>query len=80
MLKPTLSLMLVQLFLFCQGGPRADSYRYAVTPTGDDKKKGKGKKDGDLDELKQELDMDEHKIPIEELYERLGVDPTNVSC
>jgi len=59
-----------------QGAPRADSYRYAVTPTGDDKK-GKKKKDGDLDELKQELDMDEHKIPIEELYERLGVDPTN---
>merc|ERR550534_343302 len=60
-----------------QGGPRADSYRYAVTPSGDEKKKGKKKKDGDLDDLKQELEMDEHKIPIEELYERLGVDPSN---
>ncbi|XP_025081666.1 sodium/potassium-transporting ATPase subunit alpha-B-like isoform X1 [Pomacea canaliculata] len=37
------------------------------------KKKRKGKED--LDELKQELEMDEHKVPIEELYERFGTDP-----
>ncbi|GFN86124.1 sodium/potassium-transporting ATPase subunit alpha, partial [Plakobranchus ocellatus] len=60
------------------GGGRAESYRYAVTPGDDKKKKGKkGKKEDELDDLKQELDMDEHKIPIEELYERLGSDPTN---
>uniref|UniRef100_A0A646QDL7 Sodium/potassium-transporting ATPase subunit alpha n=1 Tax=Hemiscolopendra marginata TaxID=943146 RepID=A0A646QDL7_9MYRI len=41
------------------------------------KKPGKGKKKGkdDLDDLKQELDMDDHKIPIEELYARLSTDP-----
>lgn len=60
--------------------PRADSYRYAVTPGGEDPKKGKKKKSKkeNLDELKQELEMDEHKIPIEELYARLGTDPTMV--
>ncbi|CAE1329103.1 ATP1A [Acanthosepion pharaonis] len=57
-----------------QQAPRADSYRYAVTPGGQEKKKKK--KGEDLDELKQELDMDEHKVPIEELYRRLGTDPT----
>ncbi|CAH8625032.1 unnamed protein product [Heterobilharzia americana] len=34
------------------------------------------KKDG-LDNLKQELDMDEHKISLEELYSRLSSDPEN---
>nr|AEH68836.1 putative Na+/K+-ATPase alpha subunit [Pareledone sp. GG-2011] len=58
-----------------QQAPRAESYRYAVTPGGQ-KKKGK-KKGEDLDELKQELDMDEHKVAIEELYQRLGTDPTS---
>ncbi|XP_033758768.1 sodium/potassium-transporting ATPase subunit alpha-like isoform X1 [Pecten maximus] len=58
--------------------PRADSYRVAITPGGEDVKKSKKKKKKEnLDELKQELEMDEHKIPIEELYERLGTDPTN---
>ena len=58
---------------------RADSYRYAVTPGEDEKKKKskKQKKKENLDELKQELEMDEHKVPIEELYERLGTDPNN---
>ena len=67
--------------LFQAGGGRAESYRYAVTPSGEDKKKKgkKGKKEDELDDLKQELDMDEHKIPIEELYDRLGTNPTNVS-
>ncbi|KAF8774485.1 Sodium/potassium-transporting ATPase subunit like protein [Argiope bruennichi] len=39
--------------------------------------KGAGGKKGkpDLDELKQEVDMDEHKIPVEELYARLGTNP-----
>ena len=32
-----------------------------------------------MDELKQELTMDEHKIPITELYSRLNSDPTTVS-
>lgn len=60
---------------------RADSYRYAVTPGGDDGKKKKSKKQKkkeNLDELKQELEMDEHKVPIDELYERLGSNPNTV--
>lgn len=31
-----------------------------------------------MDELKQELTMDEHKIPITELYSRLNTDPNMV--
>lgn len=40
--------------------PRADSYRYAVTPAQDEKmgRKGKkAKKKANMDELKQELEM-----------------------
>lgn len=33
----------------------------------------------DLSELKQELDIDDHKIPIEELYQRLGTNPETVT-
>jgi len=60
---------------------REDSYRFA---TSDDngaggKKKGGGnkkqRKKEKMDDLKQEIEMDEHKIPIEELYQRLGTDP-----
>lgn len=40
-------------------------------------KKKKGQK-ADMDELKQELTMDEHKIPITELYTRLNSDPNMV--
>ncbi|GFS90914.1 hypothetical protein NPIL_673221 [Nephila pilipes] len=70
---------------------RSDSFRLAVTPsipddgkTPDGKpkvlKKAMGTKAGkkgkpDLDELKQEVDMDEHKIGVEELYSRLGTNP-----
>lgn len=68
------------LSIFFKQNPRADSYRYAVTPGGEDPKKGKKKKSKkeNLDELKQELEMDEHKVPIEELYARLGSDPSMV--
>ena len=67
------------MFLYFQD-KRADSYRYAVTPGGDagKKKSKKAKKKENLDELKQELEMDEHKIPIEELYDRLGTNPNTV--
>ncbi|XP_063609652.1 sodium/potassium-transporting ATPase subunit alpha-like isoform X2 [Penaeus indicus] len=38
--------------------------------------KAKGKKgDKDLNDLKQELELDEHKVPIEELFQRLTVNP-----
>jgi len=42
----------------------------------DSKKKGrKTEKDDGLNDLKQEIDLDEHKIPIEELYQRLQTNP-----
>lgn len=37
-------------------------------------KKGK-KGEKDLDDLKQELELDEHRVPIEELFQRLTVNP-----
>ncbi|XP_070549083.1 sodium/potassium-transporting ATPase subunit alpha-3-like isoform X2 [Ptychodera flava] len=58
---------------------RADSYRVAVTPDEPSKKKKKeskkqkGKKD--LDELKKEIEIDDHKIPIDELYARHQTNP-----
>jgi len=62
---------------------RSDSYRYAVTPKGEEapagpdkkpKKRGKKEKAAELDDLKQELEMDEHKMPIEELLQGYGTD------
>ncbi|VDP69100.1 unnamed protein product [Echinostoma caproni] len=41
------------------------------------KKNKKALKDDDLNDLKQELDMDEHRISLEELYMRLSTDPVN---
>nr|KAG5705317.1 hypothetical protein BaRGS_010768 [Batillaria attramentaria] len=40
------------------------------------RRKRKGKED--LDELKQELEMDEHRIDMDELYERLCTDPNTL--
>lgn len=64
--------------------PRADSYRYAVQPTpaptngavpeGKPLRKKKLKKTREeLELLKDELDMVEHKISLQQLAERLGV-------
>lgn len=39
----------------------------------------KPRKAGDLDDLKQELDIDYHKITPEELYQRFQTHPENVS-
>jgi len=64
---------------------RTDSYRTATdkavpddnrTLKGDPKSTKKPKKgEKKLDDLKQELELDEHKIPIEELFQRLTVNP-----
>ncbi|MCL4117842.1 UNVERIFIED_CONTAM: hypothetical protein GTU68_020229, partial [Idotea baltica] len=69
---------------------RTDSYRTATdshlpddnrTIKGDPKSKKKGAKKRDkkgdkhLDDLKQELELDEHKVPIEELFQRLQTNP-----
>ena len=39
-------------------------------------KKGKGKKD--MDDLKRELEMDEHTIPLDQLLQRLESDAQKV--
>lgn len=39
----------------------------------------KKRKAGDLDDLKQELDIDFHKVTPEELYQRFQTHPENVS-
>ncbi|XP_076304499.1 sodium/potassium-transporting ATPase subunit alpha-B-like isoform X2 [Tachypleus tridentatus] len=66
---------------------RSDSYRVAVTPnvadsnatsavkTNPEGRKSKKKGGADLDDLKKEVSMDEHKIPIDELYSRLRTNP-----
>jgi len=41
-------------------------------------KKNKSKKGKHLDDLKQELELDQHKIPIAELYKRYNCSPTKV--
>ncbi|XP_022085909.1 sodium/potassium-transporting ATPase subunit alpha-like [Acanthaster planci] len=71
------------------GENKGESYRVAVqTEVPDDgrkadgtphphkkPKKGKKHKKKDLDELKKELEMDEHKISVDELFARLGTHP-----
>ncbi|KAA3680616.1 sodium/potassium-transporting ATPase subunit alpha [Paragonimus westermani] len=52
---------------------RGDNYRIATSG----KKDKKSLKQDDLDDLKQELDMDEHRISLDELYLRLSSDPVN---
>lgn len=42
------------------------------------KKTKKQKKVDNLDDLKQELDIDYHKIAVEELYQRFGTHPDTV--
>lgn len=39
----------------------------------------KKRKAGDLDDLKQELDIDYHKVTPEEIYQRFQTHPENVS-
>jgi len=54
---------------------RSDSYRNATQPNdkvANGAKKGKKKKGQDLDNLKQELEMDSHKGTIEDLLKHLG--------
>lgn len=40
------------------------------------KKDKKGKKD--LDDLKRELELDEHRVPLDDLFRRLKCDPNKV--
>ncbi|XP_026314833.1 sodium/potassium-transporting ATPase subunit alpha isoform X5 [Hyposmocoma kahamanoa] len=69
---------------------RSDSYRVAtIGPIKDDNRTADGqyktrrkppakkRKTGDLDDLKQELDIDYHKVTPEELYQRFQTHPEN---
>ncbi|XP_041115924.1 sodium/potassium-transporting ATPase subunit alpha-1-like [Polyodon spathula] len=56
-----------------------DQYELAETSEhGGKKDKGKkgkkGKKDRDLDELKKEVDLDDHKLTLDELHQKYGTD------
>jgi sodium/potassium-transporting ATPase subunit alpha len=56
-----------------------NSYRAATNHGGGKGKapaKTGGKKKDNLDDLKQELDMDEHSVSLDELFSRLSVDPS----
>ncbi|KAG5671708.1 hypothetical protein PVAND_001888 [Polypedilum vanderplanki] len=67
---------------------RSDSYRVATVPSVEDdnltadgqyrsRRKMPPKKKDNLDDLKQELDIDYHKISAEELYQRFQTHPEN---
>lgn len=74
------------MFLSCFQYGRGDGYRSAVNKAGgapDDGRTADGRPrvtkrrgERDLDALKQEVEMDEHKIALEDLYARLGTNPT----
>lgn len=56
-----------------------ESYRVATNKNSEKPKKGKKQKAQDLEELKKEVEIDEHKISVEELIARLGTDINRVS-
>jgi len=60
--------------------PRSDSYRTATQPTENGKKAGGGKgkktKKERMDDLKQEMEMDEHKIHLDDLCKRFSTSQT----
>ncbi|KAG7315662.1 hypothetical protein KOW79_020528 [Hemibagrus wyckioides] len=56
-------------------GTGNERYRLASTSDDEEKKKKGGKKDQkDLEELKKEVDLDDHKLTLEELQHKYGTD------
>ncbi|XP_041115243.1 sodium/potassium-transporting ATPase subunit alpha-1-like isoform X2 [Polyodon spathula] len=56
-------------------GRGEDQYELAATSEhGGKKKDKKRKKDRDLDELKKEVDLDDHKLTLDELHQKYGTD------
>ncbi|XP_041115242.1 sodium/potassium-transporting ATPase subunit alpha-1-like isoform X1 [Polyodon spathula] len=54
---------------------KEDQYELAATSEhGGKKKDKKRKKDRDLDELKKEVDLDDHKLTLDELHQKYGTD------
>ncbi|XP_072049011.1 sodium/potassium-transporting ATPase subunit alpha-2-like [Amphiura filiformis] len=56
--------------------PEKDNHRQTELPDDQKKKGGKKDKKKDLNELKQELEFDDHKIDLPELYRRTGTVPS----
>lgn len=63
--------MLIVLYLF---GQQPNNAVFCLQS-----RRTKKQKKGDLDDLKQELDIDFHKITVEELYQRFSTHPDTVS-
>ncbi|XP_026220191.1 sodium/potassium-transporting ATPase subunit alpha-1 [Anabas testudineus] len=55
-------------------GKGKDDYKLAATSDGVDQKGKKGKKNKDFDNLKKELEMDDHKLNLEDLSRKHGTD------
>ncbi|KAK2540962.1 sodium/potassium-transporting ATPase subunit alpha-1 [Columba livia] len=56
-------------------GAGRDKYEPTATSEhGTNKKKGKKKKERDMDELKKEVSMDDHKLSLDELHRKYGTD------
>ncbi|TMS11618.1 Sodium/potassium-transporting ATPase subunit alpha-1 [Larimichthys crocea] len=55
-------------------GRGKEEYKLAATSDGKDKKGKKGKNEKDMDDLKKEVDLDDHKLTLDELHRKYGTD------
>ncbi|MEQ2235992.1 Sodium/potassium-transporting ATPase subunit alpha-1, partial [Ilyodon furcidens] len=55
-------------------GKGKDDYKPAATSEGGTKKQKKEKQKKDMDELKKEVDLDDHKLTLDELHRKYGTD------
>uniref|UniRef100_A0A0S7EVJ0 AT1A n=1 Tax=Poeciliopsis prolifica TaxID=188132 RepID=A0A0S7EVJ0_9TELE len=55
-------------------GKGKDDYKPAATSEHGNKKHKKGKQKKDMDELKKEVDLDDHKLTMDELHRKYGTD------
>ncbi|XP_078100168.1 sodium/potassium-transporting ATPase subunit alpha-1-like [Sander vitreus] len=57
-------------------GRGKDEYKLAATSDGGDKKTKKDQTKRDMDDLKKEVDLDDHKLTLDELQKKYGTDLT----
>uniref|UniRef100_A0A8D0AYL4 Sodium/potassium-transporting ATPase subunit alpha n=1 Tax=Sander lucioperca TaxID=283035 RepID=A0A8D0AYL4_SANLU len=57
-------------------GRGKDEYKLAATSDGGDKKTKKAQAKKDMDDLKKEVDLDDHKLTLDELHRKYGTDLT----
>ena len=55
-------------------GRGKEEYKLAATSDGEKKKGKKGKSQKDMDDLKKEVDLDDHKLTLDELHRKYGTD------